>query len=109
MDLVICHLFQKMESVLARRTNWTQEGFTLYRKLDGDHDQNPKQVLPVHKRTLESFADYGLYRSLIDSDNFRVDGLMKKSIRVRLHDWYWRLVSYHRAEHDMSDCLACML
>lgn len=103
------HIFayEETESGIKRWTDgvrWspsrTRDGFMLYRELDEQHAKGSsgRQALPSHERPVDSVTDAesGLFGSLIDSYHFRENGLMKKTISVRLGESCWRLVSYYQ-------------
>ena len=77
-----------------------------YRELDEERiqGQSGRQALPSIQRAAEAIETHAceLYASLTGPYHFRENGLMKKTISVRLSDSCWRLISYYRVADVMS-------
>lgn len=100
-------VFGEIESGIKRWTDglrWspsrTRDGFMFYRELDEQQieGRSGRKALSSDQRSASSTAisESQLYGSLIDSYRFSKNGLMKKTISVRLGESIWRLVSYYQ-------------
>lgn len=111
MDIRSGHIFvfEEHESGIKRWTDgihWSpsrvSDAFILYRELDGEQvgAGKRKRLIPAEERALDhqETADSNLYGSLVNSYPFKSDGLMKKTISMKLDELSWRLVSYYRPE-----------
>lgn len=109
-------IFEEQESRIRRWTDgipWSPSrvmvGFMLYRELDEARSSrgNSRRLIPPSERASNSAARFGskLYGSLTESYPFKPDGLMKKTVTVKLEGQCCRLVSYYRANDVRSGLL----
>ncbi len=106
-------IYEQQECNIQRWTDglkWSPsralDGFLIYRELDGPLPRGSEKRTKPEERSNPEPWERHLYGSLIDSYDFKSDGLIKKTVAVRLGSSTLRLVSYYRAADIMGGTLS---